>query len=119
MPVILHADGRPLKDAAGNPLRTGQTVTDDTLGDCIVRGTVALDKGEGLDVVFDWLGPKDPSKPKSRGAEHLTAKYASGGGGTTIRTHTGHTTRGAIQLVVPLAEGGGGGAVRLQVLEEG
>ena len=35
-----------LKDAAGNPLRTGQTVTDDTLGDCIVRGTVPLDKGD-------------------------------------------------------------------------
>ena len=51
MPVLLHADGRPLKDAAGNPHRTGQTVTDDTLGDCIVRGTVALDKGEGLNVV--------------------------------------------------------------------
>ena len=64
-------------------------MTDDTLGDCIVRGTVALDKGEGLDVVFDWLGPKDPSKPKSRGAEHLTAKYASGAGATTTRTHSG------------------------------
>jgi hypothetical protein len=66
MPVLLYADGRPVKDAEGNPLKTGQTVTDDTLGDCIVRGTVPLDKGEGLNVVIDWLGPRDPSKPKSR-----------------------------------------------------
>ena len=51
MPVILHADGRPLKDAAGNQLKTGQTATDDIFGDCIVRDTVALDKGEGLNVV--------------------------------------------------------------------
>ena len=48
MPVLLYADGRPVKDAEGNPLRTGQTVTDYLLGDCIVRGTVPLDKGEGL-----------------------------------------------------------------------
>lgn len=89
MPPLLYADGRPLKDAAGNPLRTGQTVTDNMLGDCIGRGTVPLDRGEGLNVVIDWLGPKDSSKPKSRGAEHLTAKYASGGRGTTTRMHTG------------------------------
>ena len=89
MPVLLKADGTPLKDAAGNPLKTGQTVTDDMFGDCIVRGTVPLDKDEGLNVRIDWLGAKDSSKPKSRGAEHLTVKYPSAVGETTARRHTG------------------------------
>ena len=76
MPALFHSDGRPLTDTAGNQLRTGQTITDQFLGDGIVRGTIPLDKGEGLNVLIDWLGPKDTSKPKSRGAEHLTVKYA-------------------------------------------
>ena len=89
MPVLLKADGTPLKDAAGNPLKTGQTVTDDMFGDCIVRGTVPLGKDEGLNVRIDWLGAKDSSKPKSRDAEHLTVKYPSAVGETTARRHTG------------------------------
>jgi hypothetical protein len=92
MPALFLTSGDPLTDVAGNHLKTGQTVTDDLLGDGIVRGTIPLDKGPGLNVLIDWLGPKDPSKPKSRGAEHLTAKFAPGGadgGGATVRTHTG------------------------------
>jgi hypothetical protein len=50
---------------------------------------VPLDRGEGLNVVLYWLGPKDASKPKSRGANHLTAKYASGDAETRTRMHTG------------------------------
>ena len=64
-------------------------MTDDIFGDCIVRGTVPLDKGEGLNVRIDWLGAQDSSKPKSRGAEHLTVKYPSAVGETTARRHTG------------------------------
>ena len=52
-------------------------------------GTVPLDKDEGLNVRIDWLGAKDSSKPKSRGAEHLTVKYPSAVGETTARRHTG------------------------------
>ena len=91
MPVLLKADKSPapLTDAAGNPLKTGQTMTDEMFGDAIVRGTVPLDRGEGLNVVLYWLGPKDASKPKSRGANHLTAKYASGDAETRTRMHTG------------------------------
>ena len=89
MPALFHSDGRPLTDTAGNQLRTGQTITDQFLGDGIVRGTIPLDSGLGLNVLIDWLGPKDTSKPKSRGAEHLTVKYASGGADVTVRTHSG------------------------------
>ena len=40
-------------------------------------------------MLIDWLGQSAAGKPKSRGAKHLKAKYLSGGGGTTTRTHTG------------------------------
>ena len=40
-------------------------------------------------MLIDWLGQSAAGKPKSRGAKHLKAKYPSGGGGTTTRTHTG------------------------------
>ena len=72
MPVLLKADKSPLTDAIGNTLKTGQTVTDDAFGDGIVRGTVPLEKSEGLNIVIDWLGRKDATKPKSgksRGAQ--------------------------------------------------
>ena len=41
-------------------------MTDDVFGDGIVRGTVPLDRGlgyvtMGLNVLIDWLGPKDLS----------------------------------------------------------
>jgi hypothetical protein len=49
-------DGCPLKDAAGNPLKTGQTVTDNTFGEGIVRGTVTIEKGEALNVVSTGSG---------------------------------------------------------------
>ena len=90
MPPLLHGDGQtPVTDSLNNPLKTGQTVTDDMFGEGIVRGTVPLDKGLGLNVLIDWLGPKDTSKPKSRGAENLIVKYPSGGAAVTVRAHTG------------------------------
>ena len=67
--MLLGAGGEPLKDAAGNELKTGQTVIDDIFGEGVVSGTAPLAQGEGLNVLIDWLGPKDPSKPRSRSAE--------------------------------------------------
>lgn len=87
MPALYTADSKPLTDAAGNHLKTGQTVTDVIFGDGIVRGTVPLTTSGGINVLIDWLGPKDQSKPKSRGAEFLTAKFA--GRGVTVTSHTG------------------------------
>ena len=37
MPVLFKADGSPLKDAAGNHLKTGQTVIDQIFGEGLVR----------------------------------------------------------------------------------
>ena len=37
--------GRPLKDAAGNPIKNGSTVIDSMFGEGIARGTVALENG--------------------------------------------------------------------------
>ena len=89
MPTLKTQNGEPLKDAAGNEIKAGQTVTDSMFGDGIAEGTVALEKGPGCNVTIDWLGPNTSGKPKSRGTEFLTVKFASGGGGTTTRIHTG------------------------------
>lgn len=89
MPVLLSAGGEPLKDAAGNELKTGQTVIDGIFGEGVVKGTVPLAQGEGLNVLIDWLGPKNPSKPTSRSAETLTAKYSTVAEEPTVRRHTG------------------------------
>ena len=89
MTTLKNLNGEPMKDAAGNEIKAGQTVTDIMFGDGIVRGTIPLEKGLGLNLLIDWVGPKDSSKPKSRRAEDLTAKFATGDGRTTTRTHTG------------------------------
>ena len=60
-PSLPRRSPDPVTDSLGNPLRTGHTVTDDVFGDGIVRGTVPLDRGLGLNVLIDWLGPKDLS----------------------------------------------------------
>ena len=56
-------------------------------GDGIIRGTVPLERGEGLNAVIDWLGPGASGKPRSRRPEHFKLKFADSGGGFTIRTH--------------------------------
>ena len=89
MPVLFNPDGSELTDANVRQLKTGQTCIDSTLGECIVRGTVPLDRGLGVNVLIDWLGPNANDKPPSRGTEHLTIKSPSGGGGTTTIMHTG------------------------------
>ena len=84
--ALWAAPGKPLTDTNGVQLKIGQTVTDDVFGDGIVRGTVPLDKGEGLNVLINWLGPRDNSKPKSRGGANLTVKFVATGVSTF---HTG------------------------------
>ena len=41
--------GRPLKDTVGNPIKNGSTVIDLMFG--IARGTVRLEKGDGVNVL--------------------------------------------------------------------
>ena len=89
MPVLKNHNGANLKDAAGNEIKVGQTVTDTMFGDGIVEGTVPIDKGEGVNVMIDWLGPNVSGKPESRSCENLTVKFATGGAGTRVRAHTG------------------------------
>ena len=56
MPALLSRDDRPLTDKAGNALKTGQTVTEDTFGEHgLVRGTDPLDKCEDVNIVIERL----------------------------------------------------------------
>jgi len=84
MTVLKDQSGDPITDSAGTEIKANTTVVDALFGDGITRGTVPLDHGKGVNVLIDWFGPRDPSKPKSRGAEHLTVKFLPAG-----RRHTG------------------------------
>ena len=60
-------------DAKGHAIKKGAMVVDDILGEGIADGVVPLADGSGgVNVVIKWLGDDAASKPKSRGAEHLT-----------------------------------------------
>ena len=48
--------GRPLKDVADNTIKNGSTVVDSMFGEGIVRGTVPLERGDGVNALLDWLG---------------------------------------------------------------
>ena len=37
-------------------LKAGATIVDDMFGDGIVHGTIPIEKGEGFNVLIDWLG---------------------------------------------------------------
>jgi hypothetical protein len=85
---LLGPDGEPLHDSEGNALKEGQMVRDDMFGDGTTRGTIPLDRSEGVNVLIDWRHPAkpgDPPKPRSRGALHLTIA----GGTATGRVHSG------------------------------
>ena len=84
MTVLKDQSGDPITDSAGTEIKANTTVVDALFGDGITRGKVPLDHGKGVNVLIDWFGPRDPSKPKSRGAEHLTVKFLPAG-----RRHTG------------------------------
>ena len=68
MAVLRNHRGDIITDAKGQQIKVGTTVTDDMFGDGIARGTVAQEKGEGVNILVDWLGPGSHDKPKSRGA---------------------------------------------------
>ena len=61
----------PLTDADGQVLKVGSTVVDSMFGEGIARGTVPLEKGDGVNVQIDWLGGNNAGKPPSRGMENL------------------------------------------------
>ena len=113
MPVLFKADGSPLKDAAGNHLKTGQTVIDQRYlaKASSVRPSLLNKESTGLiERVNDWLGQnKAAGKPKSRGAEHLTAKFVSGGADVTVRTHTGASVSCVCAYVILLPTAGSPG----------
>ena len=85
MTVLKDQSGDPITDSAGTEIKANTTVVDALFGDGITRGTVPLDHGKGVNVLIDWFGPRDPSKPKSRGAEHLTVKFLPAGRRHTVR----------------------------------
>ena len=69
---LLGPDGEPLHDSEGNALKEGQMVRDDMFGDGTTRGTIPLDRSEGVNVLIDWRHPAkpgDPPKPRSRGRQ--------------------------------------------------
>ena len=78
MAALQNHRGQPLTDADGQVLKVGSTVVDSMFGEGIARGTVPLEKGDGVNVQIDWLGGNNPGKPPSRGIENL--KLACGGG---------------------------------------
>lgn len=45
--------GQPLTDADGQVLKVGSTVVDSKFGEGIARGTVPLEKGDGVNVQID------------------------------------------------------------------
>lgn len=93
MPPLLNHKGEPLIDAAGHVLTAGSLVRDEMFGEGIARGTVPLQRGEGVNVLIDWLGASPGEKPMSRRVACLTVVQgrAGGGGGAarTVRSHTG------------------------------
>ena len=68
---MLTANGNPMKDAAGDVLKLDCLVRDCIFGEGKVKGTVPLDRGEGLNVLIEWCGDRT-GKPTSRGPQDLT-----------------------------------------------
>ena len=87
MAALVDHLGRPLKDTAGNPIKNDSTVIDAIFGEGIARGTVPLEKGDGVNVRIDWLGMSAACRPRSRGAENLTLKGAGGFHTTSFTTY--------------------------------
>ena len=60
MQALLNQNGKQLTDANGMVLHVGNLVVDEMFGDGIVRGTVPLASGDGVNVTIQWLGEHDP-----------------------------------------------------------
>ena len=78
MAALQNHLGHPLVDADGHVLKVGSTVIDSMFGEGIVRGTVPLEKGDGVNVRIEWLGSNCDGKPPSRGLENLKLAYGAG-----------------------------------------
>ena len=78
MAALQNHRGQPLTDADGQVLKVGSTVVDSMFGEGIARGTVPLEKGDGVNVQIDWLGGNTAGKPPSRGIENLKLAYGGG-----------------------------------------
>ena len=78
MAALQNHRGQPLTDADGQMLKVGSTVVDSLFGEGIARGTVPLEKGDGVNVQIDWLGGNRAGKPPSRGIENLKLVYGEG-----------------------------------------
>ena len=78
MAALQNHRGQPLTDADGQVLKVGSTVVDSMFGEGIARGTVPLEKGDGVNVQIDWLGGNNAGKPPSRGIENLKLAYGGG-----------------------------------------
>ena len=65
--------GQPLTDADGQLLKVGSTVVDSKFGEGIARGTVPLEKGGGVNVLYKstGVGGNNAGKSPSRGIENL------------------------------------------------
>ena len=53
MAALQNHRGQPLTDADGQVLKVGSTVVDSKFGEGIARGTVPLEKGDGVNVQID------------------------------------------------------------------
>ena len=56
MATLKNARGEPLLDAAGGVIKKGNLVRDDLFGEGIAKGTVPLQRGEGVNVLIEWRG---------------------------------------------------------------
>ena len=63
MATLRTQSGEPLHDAEGQELKEGSLVVDEMFGEGIVRGTIPLEHGDGVNVLIGWLGAAQNPKP--------------------------------------------------------
>ena len=56
MPTLLNHRGEPVLDANGEQIKAGATVVDVMFGEGVARGTVPLEKGDGVNVNCASIG---------------------------------------------------------------
>ena len=64
--------GRPLKDTVGNPIKNGSTVIDLMFG--IARGTVRLEKGDGVNVLHCLIRNRSSRQADESGCRVRTSR---------------------------------------------
>jgi len=63
-----------VEDSKGRPLFVGDMAKHDFLGECVIKGTVPLQHGEGVNVSIEWVLDPVKDKPLSVGGRHLTVR---------------------------------------------